>query len=277
MNVIRLCGGLGNQLFQYAFGLACSHETLYDVSWFARPHHKETPRRYELAQLNCTVPTPQSVRSLGLGVYHVRDGNGYSRWLRKFKEASPVRFDPTLCRLDGKYLTGYFQSEKYFASCRKQILSAFTSRAPLSPDSDALRREIAQANSVSIHVRRGDYLTHQHVYSLCGPDYYTRAIEDIASRMRNPVFFIFSDDMDWCRNNLKIRFDHTFIDHTDRDNPICDLMLMKSCRHNIIANSSYSWWGAWLNENPTKTVIAPQNWFADGRQTDTIPHSWIKL
>ena len=136
---------------------------------------------------------------------------------------------------------------------------------------------IHETNSVSLHVRRGDYVKLQHIHGLCDLDYYAHAIRFITEHLTNPHFFIFSDDIQWVTNNLKIGFSHTFVDINHGHDSAWDMWLMANCKHNIIANSSFSWWGAWLNQNPNKIVVAPAQWFADGQQTDIISDDWTKI
>jgi hypothetical protein len=137
------------------------------------------------------------------------------------------------------------------------------------------------ANSVSLHVRRGDYVTHAataKVLNPCSLDYYHKAIECVSRTVTSPHFFVFSDDPAWAQRNLKITFPTKYIDKNSGSQNYVDMHLMTHCKHNIIANSSFSWWGAWLNKNPDKLVIAPTNWFANGiDDRDLIPPEWIRL
>jgi hypothetical protein len=141
---------------------------------------------------------------------------------------------------------------------------------------------IKKVNSVSIHIRRGDYVTnkrHSKVFSPCSHDYYSRAAKLIADQQPNPHYFVFSDDIGWAKANLEFEYPTTFVDVNDEAHSHEDMRLMSLCNHNIIANSSFSWWGAWLNVNPEKVVIAPQKWFSDYKcnTQDMIPENWIKI
>lgn len=176
------------------------------------------------------------------------------------------------------YIFGYFQTEKYFKHLRKELLEDFTLKTPLNEENVKMLTKIKSTNSVSIHVRRTDYLL-QHkkiAYDLSDSDYFPKAIAYIGERVKNPHFFIFSDDIAWCKKNLNIKYEHTFVELNDESNGVFDLELMKNCKHNIIANSTFSWWGGWLNENPDKIVVAPALWFRKG-DNQTVPDDWVRI
>ena len=142
--------------------------------------------------------------------------------------------------------------------------------------------KIKSTNSISLHIRRGDYVIkkrYQEVYAECTLDYYKRGVEEITKRYENPTLFIFSDDPDWVKANLKLDYESVYVDINSGEKSYADMRLMSSCNHNVIANSSFSWWGAWLNNNPEKIVIAPEKWFKDDsiNQKDVIPESWIRI
>ena len=142
--------------------------------------------------------------------------------------------------------------------------------------------EIGACNAVSLHVRRGDYAADPVVmamHGVCSLDYYARAVEYVLERVSKPVFFLFSDDPDWVRDHLKVRGSMRVVDQNGPDSGSEDLRLMVQCKHHIIANSTFSWWGAWLNANPDKLVIAPKRWFADGslNTSDLLPTNWVKM
>jgi hypothetical protein len=141
-----------------------------------------------------------------------------------------------------------------------------------------VRDKILSSNSVSIHVRRGDYLQLINERLLvCDSHYYERAIDEIARRIENPCFFIFSDDIEWCKIQFSYLPEKTFIDWNRNFNSYKDMHLMSLCKYNIIANSSFSWWAAWLNNYPQKIVIAPRLWFNDRQDLSYVPPSWIKV
>ena len=179
------------------------------------------------------------------------------------------------------YLAGYWQSEKYFYDVASQIREDFVFQLPMENQNVELAKQINLVNAVSLHVRRGDYVHSQKTNSahgLCSIEYYQESIRYLAERVEQPQFFIFSDDIEWVKNNLKIDFPLVYVQHNRDKESYNDMHLMSLCRHHIIANSSFSWWGAWLNSNAEKIVIAPKKWFA--RQTDVrdlFPDGWITL
>ena len=190
--------------------------------------------------------------------------------------------------MDWFRLDGYWQNEDYFKDIREDILECFT----FNPEGiDQKNKETAEkmmtSNSVSLHVRRGDYLTsaYQHVYSnICSVQYYKRATEYICQNIDNLFFFIFSDDIEWCKENIRELFGDgfdesriAFIDYNHGDQSYLDMYLMSKCRHHIIANSTFSWWGAWLGTNEDKIVVAPDRWFANHDVTDIICDDWVRI
>ena len=192
-------------------------------------------------------------------------------------------FDPEVASLpDGVCLEGYWQSERYFAQVADRVRHDLTLEKPPAGRDAELLAEIAAGNAVSLHVRRGDYVTDpaaSATHGVCPLDYYRRAIAFIAERVADPVFFLFSDDPEWTRANLDLGGAATLVDHNGPDRGHEDLRLMSHCDHHIIANSSFSWWGAWLDPRPQKMVVAPRQWFRDASKdtSDLIPESWVQL
>ncbi len=179
------------------------------------------------------------------------------------------------------YLSGYWQSEKYFAAVEAQIRADFAFRQPLSGQNAELARQMDGVNSVSLHVRRGDYASNPKTtatHGLCSLDYYRGAIQHIRERLGQPKLFIFSDDIDWVKNNFDTSLHCVYVHNNTGAASYNDMRLMSICRNHIIANSSFSWWGAWLNPRPNKIVIAPRKWFSNNNNTkDLFPNSWISL
>jgi hypothetical protein len=181
---------------------------------------------------------------------------------------------------DGTYIDGYFQSEKYFSFYKKELRNEFSVKCPLSLANEIFIREINSTNSVMIHVRRGDYVSNSDalsVHGICSLEYYKNAITLIKKRLVEPKFYVFSDDLEWCKSNLELLNDAVFVSGNER-NPEVDIWLMTNCRHHIIANSAFSWWGAWLAKSSDQVVIAPIPWFDskihDAR--DLCPEHWIR-
>ena len=197
-----------------------------------------------------------------------------------FYKEKEFNFNPSIFNIAERnvYLEGYFQSENYFVKHEKQIRKDFEIISPLKEQTQQTIAYIQKVNSVSLHIRRGDYLQHA-MHNTDKSEYYKTAMSIIENKIENPVYFIFSDDIPWAKENFKTNFDTIFIDFNDALTNFEDLKLMLSCQHNIIANSSFSWWGAWLNNYENKIVIAPKLWFNDDSMNtiDIIPESWIKI
>ncbi len=260
VNIVKIYGGLGNQMFQYAFAQALkknkNEKILFDLSWF-----KSTQERsLSLPNFQLTLPTSTLWQKI---------------FCKKIKEKPNNIYNPELLSLSGNlYYYGYFQAPQYFQNIREQILQDFRLKEKIPATNVQILQKIKDTNSVSLHVRRGDYLKLQDIYGICNLDYYNRAVKYMSDSLEAPHFFLFSDDIPWVQENLKL--DVPF-DIVTGNKAYIDLELMKNCKHNIIANSTFSWWGAWLNENSNKIVISPDKWFANGRKTDILPDSWIKI
>lgn len=287
--VVRITGGLGNQMFQYAFAKAMQHdlniESLQlDIEFF---HDNNVHNGFELEK-----------------IFHINENYYVSNCLEKMCNKVIVKcayllgrqficmnnrlfevsfgFFPELKSLNLRkmYMDGYWQSEEYFDSCKDYVRGLFQ----FPPICDKKNQEVVELinsnNSVSLHVRRGDYLMSSRYVCLGQTAYYQQAIEYARSSLINPVFFIFSDDIEWCKENLKLPEECVFVDWNTGNDSYVDLQLMSLCKHNIIANSSFSWWGAWLNNNEKKIVVAPEKFYkAESNFNDShlIPKTWKKI
>jgi len=275
--IVKLNGGLGNQMFQYAFACALKEKTeaqiLFDFSYFD-----------EITQDENVV-----IRPFGLDVFNADCQKASKEDLAKIIYSKPNKniitqksaytFDKKLFNTDKYYYNGYFQNEEYFKGVREKLIKDFSLREPIDEKNQNILDKILQTNSVSIHVRRGDYVTLEsasNFHGTCTLKYYEKAIKHIVKQIKNHHFFLFSDDIDWVIENLKIEYPYTVVDF-NQEKGWLDLNLMKHCKHNILANSSFSWWGAWLNENPKKIVIAPKKWIASKEKCDIVPQNWKKL
>jgi len=291
MIIVKLKGGLGNQFFQYAVArhLAEIHRTVLkmDISFF-KTYELHT---YSIWPFNIqeNFASPEEVAALmfrrqGIAERIIR------RVLHKSPKPAPTyirekelfHFDPDILNLpDGVYLDGSWQSEKYFADIAGIIRRKFTVKTPQAGKDKELAERIASCESVSLHIRRGDYLLppYNSVHGTCSSDYYFRCVECLTQTIKHPHFFIFSDEPEWTRDNLKLSYPSTLVDHNGADKDYEDLRLMSQCKGHIIANSTFSWWGAWLNQNPEKIVLAPKRWFKsdDYNPKDLIPDEWIKV
>jgi len=195
---------------------------------------------------------------------------GFEFWSGLFLRSAP------------SYLVGYWQSDKYFWGYEEVIRSDFSFSRELSESNLAVLSSIESCNSVSLHVRRGDYISNPKAsayHGICGLDYYARAIEYVCSRESDPIFYVFSDDLIWCRENLEFEGQVIFVEGNVGGQSFVDMQLMSNCKHNILANSSFSWWAAWLNKNGGKCVVAPDIWNASRGSVsdDLMPFSWVRL
>lgn len=291
MIISRLEGGLGNQMFQYAAGLrlAAARNTRLqlDLSGLDDPTIR-TRRSYELDTFAVTakLASPSNVEAIVASSGGLL-GQLAARWSRDRSRPAAVErtfgFDPQVLLLpDGVCLRGYWQSERYFEDVPDLVREELRFRSSAVGRNAETLKEIAACNSVSLHVRRGDYMTDPAVYAMhgvCSIDYYQRAVAYIVDQISNPTFFLFSDEPDWVRENLDLCASVRLVDYNGPAAGSEDLRLMSRCAHHIIANSTFSWWGAWLNPSPDKIVVAPKQWFADGARdtSDLLPASWVKL
>lgn len=291
MIITRFYGGLGNQMFQYATGraLALKHQTQLVAD--SRSFRRYKLHGYSIDRFNTQLVDSTSADLSGCVLPPEKRGLfGSSLWalrnrgqLNCFHEHS-LSFDPAFHDLpDQTYLRGYWQSEKYFSQISDQLRAELTRPDSIDEQNRQFINDMANCHSVSLHIRRGDYVSNtktSKVHGTCSLEYYKNAASHIAQTTgSDPTFFIFSDDPEWTKQNLDLPFLTKFITHNPVDDPWLDLQLMKSCKHHIIANSSFSWWGAWLNDSPTKMVIAPERWFADPdkQDQDIVPESWTRL
>lgn len=294
MIVTRLKGGLGNQLFQYAAGrrLAQVHgaELFLDISGLAESVRIE--RNFELHPFNIVARIADSEvlsripasrqRGMWARFADMVLGKMPSSSLRVVKEKH-FHFDPDILKLHGDiYLAGHWQSERYFTDVADLIRREFTVAVPPDGKNLEMLNMIAACEAVSLHVRRGDYVTDPEVLAMhgtCSVGYYEKAVSYIAKRVEHPVFFIFSDEPEWVRKSIKLDHPMHIVEHNGAERGYEDMRLMSLCRHHIIANSSFSWWGAWLNARQDKIVIAPKRWFNDyhADTSDLCPDSWVLL
>lgn len=201
--------------------------------------------------------------------------------MHRVRETKEHFFDEGLLRVKPPVLLdGYWQCARYMQIANSFINSSFRFPEVIGPVSKKLLEDMSAGESIALHVRRGDYVsnpTFNAVHGVCGVEYYRTAIALLCGYLRQPQFYVFSDDLDWARDHLPLPQEAVFIDH-NQDAPVEDLRLMAACRHNIIANSSFSWWGAFLGSHPDKRVIAPKRWYKEGRSSgELLPQEWIQL
>ncbi len=288
MIIVKIYGGLGNQMFQYALGRTLSlknkAQLKLELSFFNNSG-MAIAREYGLNHFNIEGE-PATIDDLWQFT-----NRGFSRkvserlkpfYRRQIVNEPHYNFAPNILKIIGdKFLSGYWQSEKYFLPIADIIRRDFTLRDEYKNLPTELVNKIKNSNSISIHFRRGDYVASPEVNKVIGVktlDYYYQALSVVAQKVDRPHLFIFSDDIEWVRNNFKTTHEITFISGSGLKD-YQEMILMSLCQHNILANSSFSWWGAWLNNNPNKIVIAPKKWLNDSavNTQDLIPDNWIKL
>lgn len=273
MIIINLIGGVGNQLFQYATAKAiainCGFDLKIDISDFENYHTEN----YELYNFNikekfatmCEIETLLKHRKV------------FKKYYYKEKKS---KFMPQILKLkNSAYLEGYFQTEKYFYNIKDIIKKEFTFKNNDFLINKDVLNEIQNENSVSINLRGNDYINDKEIakyFNVCTKKYYDNAISYINKKMENPKFYIFSDDMNYAKEFFKSKKDFKIIETANWQE---DFYFMQNCKSNIIANSSFSWWCAWLNNNPEKIVVAPKKWNNNPNmaQKNIVPNDWIKI
>lgn len=290
--ISRIIGGLGNQMFQYAAARALSARiktpVKLDITEF---DHYTIHQGFELQKVfngPFEVATDDEISNI-LGWCHpkiirrVLLRNSFSALLGKKIVIEP-QFDywsGIECLTSSCYLSGYWQSERYFKDYETDIRNCYSFKTDLNGENKEWMQKISAASSVSLHIRRGDYVSNvvtSSVHGTCDLEYYQAAIRLITSRVKTPEFFIFSDDIHWAMQNLKIMHGCHYISNNSGESSHVDMRLMSLCKHHIIANSSFSWWGAWLNGRPDKIVVGPSQWFKNRPfPKDIYPSAWITL
>jgi hypothetical protein len=291
--IVKLLGGLGNQMFQYATGRAVAQrlgvQLLLDVSAFVQ----YDLRRYELDEwaIRARVARSDELAQVGVAanstswLSRIRMALGRNKhFLNGFMEAS-FAYDPGILHVTAPvYLDGYWQSDRYFLEIAEALRQEFVLKHPLDGNNQRMAARIRDsgAQAVSLHIRRGDYVSNPHTaqyHGICSLEYYRAAANHVATRVSDSHFFVFSDDLAWVSENLRLDYAMTLVDVNGADRGVWDMALMKACRHHVIANSSFSWWGAWLNPHADKIVVAPKRWFSGTSHdtSDLIPASWIRI
>ena len=291
MKIVRMFSGLANRMFQYSF-----YEYMKSLGYDVKVDNYYIPKKWKMEEINWEKIFPNAPLDMPSKIQIFLYGGGYdiiSKIRRKINLTfrywpSPSAFGiPSQKEMDNNsYFTGVFQHAAMVNHVENVIRKRFTF-SPFEDDRNKLVEvEMKSCNSVAIHVRKGaDYLKRKDLGGVCGLEYYLKAVEYIKEKVDDPVFFVFSDNQDWVKENFKnIDIDYKLVNHNP---PIgwgnhFDMQLMSCAKHNIIANSTYSWWGAFLNSNPLKIVIAPKQWFGQDYKSGkfentTILPSWIAL
>lgn len=319
MILTRLRGGLGNQMFQYAMGRTLSitrdgEPLKLDISGYDTQVQGDTLRSYRLQFFNikAEIATPKEIcnakypygifskflRAFNQKVLRKHYIDFHPELLKKYQNNDVSKISEHESSTKPIYLDGFFQSEKYYLdpAIQETLRNDFKLKAEyISTAMKAIMETIrATPTSVSLHVRRGDYVTNKaanKAQGLCSIEYYEKAITYIKSETQNPHVFVFSDDIEWVKENLALEshFQNTFQDTSTQESLVTyvssaglqdyeEMTLMSECKHHIIANSSFSWWGAWLNANPNKIVVAPKQWTPkNSNHPNILPFDWIAL
>ncbi|WP_410501913.1 alpha-1,2-fucosyltransferase [Exiguobacterium acetylicum] len=290
MKIVQISSGLGNQMFQYALYIYLKNEgfnsfidskTNYNLS---KQHNG-----YELEKVFHIKP--KEINEKMIKKYRLNKESLIDKLLKKiainttyYKEKREFIFDKTILKKKNEYLKGYWQSYKYIEPVENIIKEQFQFKIDdflLNEVNKKTLSNILKTNSISVHVRRGDYYQGNNINkfgNITTLKYYEKAFKKISTLVENPHYFIFSDDIEWCKKNLKEKNIH-YVDANKKENSFIDMYLMSKCDHNIIANSSFSWWGAFLNSHEEKIIIAPSKWLHGQlyEETEIVPNEWIKI
>jgi len=290
MIITRLVGGLGNQMFQYAAGLRLARANdlplKLDVTAFADYWRPFGLRDWMVDEPDATTdeisalrgPTPGRLRRLVERALALRSSHRSCH-----REGAMLRFDARVLSIRGPaYIDGFWQDERYFLDIAAEVRERFRPRLPMPSEAMKVLAEIECGTSVSMHFRRGDYVStarRRRIHEVCGPEYYRAAISRMRERVPHATFFIFSDDIPWCRRLDLVDSTMRFVELGREVPPSTEMALMSRCSHHVIANSTFSWWGAWLNPDPERIVVAPRRWSRSWRWlfSRVVPSRWIRI
>lgn len=290
--IVKLMGGLGNQMFQYAAGrslaLRNNSELKLDISFLQDTRNKPKDyvfRDYDLDIFRLPVSIANSEEVIRLTKRSLN--NNVDRVLNKilgtkssyFKQPHFHFVESFFTKTPPLYLDGYWQSEKFFKPIEPSIRQDFIFHSAIPENSGSLAQEIQQSNSVCVNVRRGDFVVNK-LHGTLDIDYYKKADDLLRSKVDHPAYYVFSDDIEWCSQHLQFYSPVKFISHAHAGRKFSlYLQLMSLCKHFIIPNSTFGWWAAWLNNSPEKIVIAPEKWFGTGHEDtrDLVPENWHRI
>jgi len=290
MKVIRVCGGFGNQLFQYAFYLRVKHQfnettklDIHDMASYDLHNGYELERIFALNENYCSKEEKLKVQSTkNFFTKFIKEVKKYTPFIQRsyIKEKKHLHFSYQESDLGSKNTTTYYrgswQNPQYFDPIAQELRAKLIFPEFTNPKSLALCQEMAEQETVAVHIRRGDYLKHKALGGICDLLYYQNAIKALDALVNKPLFIVFSDDITWCRENINVD-NVRFVDWNSGEQSFQDMHLMSLCKHNIIVNSSFSWWGAWLNANPEKIVISPNKWIHYTDAMGIVPNEWLKV
>lgn len=279
MIITRLHGRLGNQMFQYAAAAGLSARRGTQVA--LDPRLAQSRNEGVLTRVFAlNLAEPDRLPPLKQDGYLRYAIWRYSGAHPQFRRERGLGYNPAVeTWADGSYLHGYWQSERYFGHIERQIRDAFTFPDFSNSENAEMAARIAETEAIALHVRRGDYLSFA-AHVLCDQTYYEAALARVLSDCSgDPTVFVFSDDPEWAKSNLPLPVEKVVVDFNGPETDFEDMRLMSLCRHNIIGNSSFSWWAAWLNANPGKCVVGPANWFGDPKLSnpDILPATWHRI
>ncbi|MBR2068628.1 MAG: alpha-1,2-fucosyltransferase [Candidatus Gastranaerophilales bacterium] len=280
--IIKFQGGLGNQMFQYALGEALKKvgntEVLFDVSWFKKSQKKAHKKGLGIRYYEMNIFNNINIKFANKWQILCAKALDLLGFCKKYKEKDPFYYDEDIFSDKYNYYSGYFQNENYFKDIKEKLINDF--ELPMVRSEDEYNKNLinkinSYKNPVFIHVRREDYVNLGYTISL---EYYKKAVKYIKKHVENPKFFVFcAEDTTYIQNNFNIDCDFELIGEKNktRDSFYENMRLMLMCRHGILANSSYSWWGAWLNQNENKIIVAPSPWL--NGDDKIIPETWVKI
>lgn len=289
MKIVNILGGLGNQMFVYAMYLALRTVHPNEGIFLSRRSYKGYPLHngYELDRIFCVDAPEASLTQLSRVAYPFFN---YKTWqlMRHFlptrqhmvSGTTQIPFDyGEVTRDDDAFYDGYWQNEKNFLPIRDKVIKAYTFPKFQDERNARLAEKLKMTRAVSCHVRRGDYLN-DPVYGVCSNDYYANAIAELENMVAPEMYCIFSDDIAWCKDNISSMIgdkEIVFVDWNKGKDSFRDMQLMSMCHYNIIANSSFSWWGAWLNNHKDKVILAPEKWMNKPLVNDPICEDWKRI
>ena len=286
MRIIKISGGLGNQMFQYVFGQYLSkkynEKVYYDIDWYK--NLKPNKRLYNLELFNFDINIqisqgkeyPFKCIILDTLIYLLKG-------LTTFNRGNPIILYESRTSLIGSILSAIFRNSYYSSYWQEFKYYKYISNDiefKLNPNklliNTKIKEKILNSNAVSIGIRRGDYVKLGNI--VCGMEYYKKSINLMNKKIDSPIYYIFSDDIEWCKKNIEISTEHHFVKQ-NKDTPFENMELMSLCKHNIISNSTYDWWGAMLNKNNQKIIICPKIWMPKDIEIrkNLIPSEWIKI
>lgn len=274
--IVRMSGGLGNQMFQYALYRTLLAQgklaKIDDVTEYqgGNVREKHLKEAFRITYDRCTPEELTALTDAYMSLFSRIRRKLTGRKTKSYMERQ-FNYDEEVFKQKAAYYEGCWQTEKYFEDITEELHKAFAFQCEIPKESQKFLEQIRDTESVSIHIRRGDYLQGavQNLYgNICTDAYYEKAMKKIQSRVPNAFYYVFTNDIPWAKEHLAGE-QYVIVDCNDESTGYLDMMLMSQCKHNIIANSSFSWWAAWLNQNPGKIVIAPDKWL-NGRDCDDI-------